>query len=742
MLKFEPRLYQETIAGTAALHNTMVVLPTGLGKTQVAMMLSAQRLKQYPNSKVLVLAPTKPLVEQHARTFAEQLPDAEALSTVLTGKTSPEKRSKEYERATFIFSTPQTVENDLLSKRFDLKEVSLLVLDEAHRATGDYAYVYITKQYIKRARHERILALTASPGSDKQTIEEVIANTGAERVEVRTPEDPDVAPYVQETELQYLEVDLPVHLAKLKTVMERVILNRLSQVKTHGHIKDVALNKTQLLLAQKELQRLLSDGEVDPLVWRSLSLLAEVMKAQHALELLESQGTDALVRYTAQLERQAAKGQSKAVKNLVSDPEFRHVIMSAQALKEKGIEHPKLLKLVSLVKLELSKKPDAKIIVFSQYRDMGAAIVERLKVHAQLFVGQQRKGDTGMSQKEQHAMLTRFREGAFPVLVATSVGEEGLDIPAVDLVLFYEPVPSAIRTIQRRGRTGRHDTGRVVILVARGTRDVGYKWSAHHKEARMYRNLKTLVRTVAPRPREQRGLDEYSEELTIHADAREKGSGVLKALDSLGVNLVLKRLEVGDYLLSSRVCVEYKTAPDFVDSLLDGRLLEQVRELCRYQRPLIVVQGTDLYSQRNVHPNAIRGALSAVAVSFGVPILFTQNDYDTAELLRTIARRERDGGSANTAFLSTRPASGDDALLSTVAQFPGVGPVLAVKLLARFGSLKALASASVDELRQVDGIGKSKAQELEAFLANALSPKPSLASALPARRWAGAWIVS
>ncbi len=714
MISFTPRLYQQTIVGTASLHNTLVVLPTGLGKTHIAIMLAAHRLKQYPKSKILVLAPTKPLVDQHTKTFAEHLPDAESLSTVLTGRVSPEKRQTEYERATFIFSTPQTIENDLLSDRVSLKDVSLLVLDEAHRAVGDYAYVYIAKQYRKHASHERILSLTASPGSDKQSIEEVVRNVAAEKIEVRTQDDPDVKPYVQEMEVQYREVDLPPQLTALRDVVARLIRNRLSMLKQHGFINDTQLNKTQLLMAQKELQGQLRGGQPDPMVWRALSVLAEVMKAQHAQELLESQGVSAVVSYLSSLERQAARGQSKAVKNLVSDPEFRHVIMTAQSLEEKGVEHPKLATLLALVKLTLTKNKRAKIIVFSQYRDMAQKIVKSLGEKARLFVGQQKKGETGLTQKEQKEMLAEFREGEFPVLVATAVGEEGLDIPSVDLVAFYEPVPSAIRTIQRRGRTGRHDTGHVVVLVAKGTRDEGYRWSAHHKEKRMHRALQQVA--AAPAPKQQSTLSEFTQETVIYADSREKGSGVLKELQSLGVKLVLRQLDVGDYVLSKRVCVEFKAVDDFVNSILDGRLMAQMRALTRYQRPLLVVQGGDWYSQRNVHPNAIRGALSAISVSFGVPILTTQNDKDTASLLALIARREKDGGIGAAEFAAPRPQNEQEELVAVVAQLHGVGPVLAPKLLAFFGTLRDLANASVDDLTSVEGIGKKKAEEIYAAL--------------------------
>ena len=723
-MQFTPRSYQESIFDTAKLHNTLVVLPTGLGKTAIAMLLAEKRIQQYPDSKVLVLAPTKPLVEQHYASFSEQLPDASTLGVVLTGKVKPEKRAEEFAQATYIFSTPQTIENDLLGGRITLKQVSLLVLDEAHRATGEYSYVQIAKQYVKQATHQRVLALTASPGSKKAVIQEVVDNCYIEKLEVRSSDDADVAEYTQDMDVQYLEVELQDEIKSLKKDLERVIQKKKQHVQSLGILSTLGTTKGDLLKAQRQLQGLIRGGDPEPQVWTSISVLAEILKAEHALELIETQSLQALDNYLDSLRRQAEKGQSKAVKNLMSDPDFKHVALKSTRLQERGLEHPKVLRAVSIAKLELAKNPSAKIIIFNQYRDAAKTLASALKDKARLFVGQQKKGETGLSQKEQQAMLDSFRAGEFPVLVATAVGEEGLDIPSVDLVLFYEPVASAVRTIQRRGRTGRHATGRVYVLVTKDTRDVAYRWSAHHKEKRMYRNLKELAKDITPQSNSQRGLDEYAqareqdkeEEVVIFADTREKSSGVLKKLrDAPGVNLQLKSLSVGDYVLSKRVCVEFKYANDFVDSLLDGRLFSQLRELVNYQRPVLIIQGSDWYSQRNIHPNAVRGALSAIAVSFGIPVLVSQNDEDTAQLLKTIAQREAKGGVSGAEFISSRSETLDQQLASVVAGIPAVGPVLAVRLLTHFSTLKKLVLASQKDLQAVEGVGKKKAKEIVEF---------------------------
>ena len=713
-MSLELRSYQKEILATAIQYNTLVVLPTGLGKTAIAMALSEQRIRQYPSSKVLILAPTKPLVEQHYATFTEHVPDALSLGVILTGRTKPENRAKQFASSTYIFSTPQTIENDLLSRRISLSEVSLLVVDEAHRTTGEYAYVSIVSTYKKQSKYERILALTASPGSNKTVIEEVVANTGVEKIEVRATDHPQVVPYLQTLDVTYEEVALSDELQSLITSLKRFLDQKKQEAESLGIVRDLSYSKGQLLAAQRQVQALLREGKPEPEAWTTISIIAEILKAEHALELLESQSLHAANQYFSSLLRHAERNQSKAVKNLMSDPVFKAIILRSQEFSQKGIEHPKLLRAVSMIKLERAKNPDKKIIVFNQFRDSAQRLVELLGSSARLFVGQQKKGETGLSQKEQKALLDEFRNGSFPILVATAVGEEGLDIPAVDLVLFYEPVPSAIRTIQRRGRTGRHDSGRVIVFIAKGTRDEGYRWSAHHKEKRMYRALTEVKNNSYSQPVQQ--TLSSVDEVEIIADSREKSSGVLKALRQEGVSLQLQSLPVGDYLLSNRVCVEFKYSDDFVDSLLDGRLFSQLSRLVQYQRPLIIVQGTDWYSVRNVHPNAIRGALSAIAVGFGIPILSTQNDHDTASLLKTIALRERKEGVASAqTILSGRPQTIQEELVFFVAQIPSVGPVLAARILEHFGSVKKLVYASVDAIAQIDGIGKKKAQEIYGF---------------------------
>jgi len=724
MLKnIQPRTYQETIFNTSTTKNCLVVLPTGLGKTLISLLLATFRLKNYPKSKILMLAPTKPLAEQHLETFKKHLKLKEEEMVLFTGFVKPEKRAELWKTAKVIISTPQGIENDIIANRTPLADVSLLVFDEAHRAVKDYSYVFIAKQYDLQSKHTRILGLTASPGSDIAQIEEVCQNLFVEAVEIRTNDDDDVKPFIKEVKVEWVEIDFPESLNNIRKDLSICQKDKLMQVKDLGYLEGTPSNytKTLLLSIQADLRGRISSGEKDYPILKSISLLAEVMKVQHALELLESQGLESLQKYFNKLESQAVSTTVKAVKNLVKDTNFLRAKKKLEKLIEEGVEHPKIEILNNLIKEEIKKNKDVKIIVFTQFRSSSSKIkklLDNLSLKSKMFIGQASKEEKGLSQKEQKEIIQQFSQGKFNCLISTSVGEEGLDIPQVDLVIFYEPVPSSIRTIQRRGRTGRLEEGRVIVLMTKKTRDEAYRWSSHHKENRMYRNLKRLknkLQLSVPSPKKNHQLQNFVEnqKLKIVVDYREKGSNVIKTLMDQNIVLDLKSLEVGDYLLSDEVVVEYKTKKDFVDSIIDGRLLRQLKELTKYPKPLVVIEGEeDIYSQRNIHPNAIRGMLSTIAISYRTPIIFTKNSQDTAGLFQTIAKREQNSEKKEFQMHTTKPFSLKEQQEYVVSSFPGVGGTLAKPLLKKFKSIKKIVNAKEESLKKIKLIGEKKAKRI------------------------------
>jgi len=205
----EKRLYQETIIVKASAKNTLVVLPTGTGKTPIAIGLTALRLTKYPESKIMILAPTKPLVSQHEKSFMDALLMPEDKFITVTGQDSPEDRKIVWQSHQIFFSTPQVVENDIITGKLDLTDFSMICFDEAHRTSGEYAYTYVARKYMETAKNPLLLGLTASPGGTKEKIGIICGNLFIENVEIRNEQDWDVKEYVKPVNLKWVYIELP-----------------------------------------------------------------------------------------------------------------------------------------------------------------------------------------------------------------------------------------------------------------------------------------------------------------------------------------------------------------------------------------------------------------------------------------------------------------------------------------------------------------------------------------------------
>jgi Fanconi anemia group M protein len=486
--EIKPRLYQELIATTAVSKNTLCILPTGMGKTLVAIMVAAYRLENFPESKILMLAPTRPLVNQHMKTFRNLMKLKEPEYVALTGKIHPRDREVFYSKGRLFFATPELVRNDIDNRILDLTDYSLIIVDECHRSRKKYAYTSVIENYVKKSLNPLILGLTASPGGIRDKINEVKENLHIEAVEIRTETDDDVKPYVQEINVERVYVELPDVLKRIRLYLEEAYRKRLEWLIQVKLIYSMKVPKRELLELQVEIGKMYEQKK-DFMVAKALTTCAQAIKIEHAIGLLETQGITPLYKYFLDLEKNK---KSMATRNVLNDPSIINAIKLTKELFVKGIEHPKLDKLIDLIKEELAKKTNSKIIVFANYRSSVEKITKLLganNIAAKEFIGQAMKSGKGLTQKEQIEILNEFGYELFNVLVATAVGEEGLDIEEVDLVIFYEPVPSEIRSIQRRGRTGRTKSGRVVFIITKGTRDEGYYWSAYHKERRMKKIL-------------------------------------------------------------------------------------------------------------------------------------------------------------------------------------------------------------------------------------------------------------
>lgn len=736
----EARLYQQVLAADVLKKgNTMIVAPTALGKTIVATLVAADRLEKVKNSKILVLAPTKPLAIQHESTFKEFLT---VPCSSITGAVKTDERVKRWEESQIICATPQTVESDLLKGRYSLKDVSLVVFDECHHGVGSYSYVYLASRYVKESKFNLILGLTASPGSDKEKIKEVCDNLYIQSIVVKTEEDNDVRPYFNPVAIDWVRVKMSSELEKIKTHVDKALKIRLKGLKNMGVIRTVSVNKLDILKARGRVQSAIARS-VNPKkeCFQAISILSAVINIQHSQELIETQGVVTFNKYVARLR----KKKTKAAKSLIQDPNFGKAIYLAREAEKHGLEHPKLKKVTDIIKKELGQngqtklqsdryvkdadQKSSKIMVFTQYRDSLEMIHQKLEkegIKSAKFFGQaSRDGEKGLTQKEQKEIIKAFKIGEYDVLLSTSVAEEGIDIPAVDLVILYEPVPSEVRMIQRRGRTGRKRSGRVKVLITNGTRDEGYYWASVNKERRMKHQLidhdvleelnsnaiermenEKRVKVLDPTPKK--------EELpVVFADTREGNSKVIRHLSEMEIDVKVQAMAVGDYQVSDEVVIERKTAKDFVDSIVDKRLFKQARSLMEeFKRPLIILEGDDLYNGM-INPNAIRGSIASIALDFGISIIPTRNAQDTAAMIKRIAIREQSGEKTPIQIRTDKkPVNLWEQQLFIIESLPNIGPVNAKNLLEHFGTVANIINASESQLQEVEGIGKKTAANI------------------------------
>ncbi|MGC8669530.1 MAG: DEAD/DEAH box helicase [Candidatus Micrarchaeia archaeon] len=475
----EPRAYQINIAKSIYNGgNTLVVLPTGLGKTFIAVLAIAYVL--HHAKKAIFLAPTKPLSEQHYNTMLKLLNIDPKLVLLLTGSLPHSKRLELEQQAKVIIGTPQTVANDLKKATLSLEETGIVIFDECHKAVGKYAYTYIANEC--KLRGVQMIGLTASPGSDRKKINTLVETLGISNIEIRISTDYDVAPYVMKKDTNIVYIEKSRTIEEIGSLLKPVIDEHLQALYNTGlsRFKNFEnMPKGRLL----EIGDYISKLEARNYRFMAIYHYSYVLHLAHAYDLITTEGISPFMAYMRSLDEKATK--SKNIKGILANSAVstaRHIAANAETT---GEEHPKMTMLANLLGNEFR---DQNVIVFAQYRSTIKKIVEVLLnngITAHAFVGKK----YGVTQAQQQSIIEDFRKSKFRVLVTTSIGEEGLDIPAVDMVIFYEPIPSEIRNIQRKGRAGRLKYGRVVILVTLGTRDEAYLMISRIREKRMYDNV-------------------------------------------------------------------------------------------------------------------------------------------------------------------------------------------------------------------------------------------------------------
>ncbi|MFX1517085.1 MAG: ERCC4 domain-containing protein [Promethearchaeota archaeon] len=731
----EPRIYQQVIFSECVTNpgNTLVVLPTGLGKTVIMAYLAAYYLKKDPAKQILILTPTRPLVHQIKEMFLEFIGNLSPNAVLeVSGEVPPTKRKERYPHAKIVIGTPQTIENDLTYDRLDFLKVQLLCIDEVHRATGDYAYVGIANQ-----AKCQIIGFTATPGNNPEKILEVCENLRITKVSVTDTNDMDVSDYISIHTPKVIWIELPeeyeVVLKELKNYQEELVQTLKEQIPGDLDLKYIG-KKEALGIHQQVVMLTKQDSAFGELLINSSNLI----RVQHLKELVESQG---FPQTLLSIEKWRRKVSSKALRLFLED---KRIIAIEKKISENPIIHPKLQHLIDEIRDIFKRETsfDSRIILFSNYRDTIRFLNTELSqqnIETGIFIGHSSStNDKGLTQKQQLDVIEQFKQGDLKILLSTSVGEEGLDVGNCDLVVFYDSVPSVVRAIQRQGR-GRKKQSRVIHLVTKGTRDEAMYWAINRKNKKMNKFLKKELQSLLDTKKIQeshRTLDKFlekeeqitfdSSEPQIIIDSRETSSRIPKLLKQHGAHLQSQDLEVGDYILSNRLIVERKTYSDFVSSIIDGRLFQssspgeysQLSRLAKLKFPLLLIQLESEVKERQIHINSLMGAISSIILDFQIPIIFTRSDSETAALLYQLAKREQGDTSSDITLpsISKKEQNVREIQMFMLATIPGINTVKAKELLNKFQTIQAIATASLEELTAVPQIGKKLALRVQTVL--------------------------
>ncbi len=746
------REYQENIFINCLNKNCFVVIPTGLGKTIIGLMLAVHRLTEIPNSKVLFLAPTKPLVDQHYNSFKDLTTLPSESLTSLTGAITPIKRKELWSDMKIAFMTPQVLQNDLISGLYSVKNVSLIIFDECHRAVGGYAYCFIAKKYIDMSNFPQILGLTASPGSTEEKINEIKENLFIEHIEIRTEKDSDVKPYIHKVDNEWIKIKLPGKYSEIIKILEeklKVYYKILKENELLGSYDISKITRKDLLKVNIIINGRIStvrDNDEKFQMFNAKKITSNAIRVSHMTELIETQGISALKDYIEKNEEKIKNNTAnKSLKELFTDKNFKQAKNLTLKLHSQGLVHPKIEELAQILTKQVRENPDSRILVFCHFRDSVNNLVryfkedEIIKIHK--FVGQATKGsDKGLTQKQQIQLLKEFQEGIYNTLVGTSVAEEGLDIEECDLVVFYDVVPSAIRSIQRRGRTGRKKEGKVFILMAEGTRDEGYYWAEKAKEKNMRLSLEkiknsesssrngqsNLLNFISPEKDEEfeksegEGINlglvkkiEDAENFEIICDHRETASPVVRTLSLMGLKVKLEQLSIADYMISERVGIERKSAKDFNDSIIDGRLFTELSELGKnFLRPILILEG-DPFMESNISDNALYGAITSIILNLGISIYKTKNSIETAQFLYQLSKKEQSVSKSSLKLrFNKAPIETSRLLEYIIAGIPGVNAHRAKNLLKELKTLQSIFQAEITDLTKIENIGKKIANQI------------------------------
>ncbi|XP_051723833.1 Fanconi anemia group M protein-like isoform X3 [Ctenopharyngodon idella] len=506
------RQYQLQICEAALLRNTLVCLPTGLGKTFIAAVLMYNYYRWFPAGKIVFMAPTKPLVAQQIQACYGVMGIPQQHMAELTGSTAAQQRRELWRSRRVFFLTPQVMVNDLSRNTCPAAQVKCVVIDEAHKATGNHAYCQVVRELRNQTQHFRVLALSATPGGDVKAVQQVISNLLISHIELRSEDSPDVQTHVHQRSLEKIVVPLGESLTRYQTQYLQVLekfTSRLTQMRLLNHRDLRSLTKYQIILAREQFRRNPPPHVQGPQQGPIEGDFALCISLYHGYELLQQMGVRSLFLFIQNI-FSGPKESSRMKNELQRCPVFMDLYREMEtmfATSSRGPQepyvysHPKLQKLDEVVlrhfqtwaessESKASTEVSTRVMIFSSFRESVQEIAEMLNRHQPLvrvmtFMGQASagKGVRGFTQKEQLEVVRRFREGGFNTLVSTCVGEEGLDIGEVDLIVCFDAQKSPIRLVQRMGRTGRRRQGRIVVILAEGREERTYNQSQSNRRS-------------------------------------------------------------------------------------------------------------------------------------------------------------------------------------------------------------------------------------------------------------------
>ncbi len=473
----EERTYQRELARDAKDSNAIIVLPTGMGKTAVAALIIANRMAS-TGGRTLFLAPTRILVQQH-RDFLQKVLDLpEGSVTAVTGEDDIYAREDSW-NAKVVCATPQIAVQDVKRSLLDPKRFDLVILDEVHRAIGDHSYVQIAGMF--SSTDVQKVGLTATLPSERQKIEEIKGHLAADKVLFRDYASEDIQPYVHEVKMDVRLLEGPDYMRRASSLIRDVLKEKLGNIARENLMPRAAADKLSFKEMMRNREAVLARGS-----WNAKLSYFMAAKLFNLEKMLETQSYKAFLGYYERVRDEKSRVNTMIVK----EPRLKEAYELINGAVVAGMEQPKFEALKELIG-ELTE--DDRALIFAGYRETVDHIYRALTksgIKAWVLIGKQ--GATGQKQEEQVEAVEMFRKGKYKVLIATQIGEEGLDIAECNLVVFYDNVASAIRYVQRRGRTGRRKEGKMIMLIVKDTVDEAY----YHVVQRKLKTLSSYARQL------------------------------------------------------------------------------------------------------------------------------------------------------------------------------------------------------------------------------------------------------